>query len=523
VLGASFPPFSLVATEKDIEIHVESDLDAAALARLKAAAEALDEPVAITILFPSKPAQSLSFYRRASGDLMLLPALSLAPEVPRAVRWLAEEDEEFWLSQREEALLGGKGLAGSAMFPHSWDRKEFRCVVDATVFPAANIRSYLTLFDTIFLGLPLGDKFAEALKHLGATRSELVQLVGSGRVKILLPHSIERYDLRWLAEALEAKPDGLVSSRRIACGVLADTRRRLPFIHPNLDLAERRILMTAMQAAANDVEVPEDLRTHFQVVAKECASIWNFAAIAIQRDGATQSDRVGVGWLASQLFEKFTGQERTLEIMSAARGMSWAAALDAHAFPNSTKDYSEDAACQMLAALSSPLGDREVMVADPRVHRMVDGLLAIDGDLPVLEFAAQFRGPDIERFRRILADTANWNQDDAFLDGEMKKFNAEVQQYERRPNRLRTMNVTSLVAAAGSEIAPHLSPNLQHSFHHVPIGIWLLGMVLARASEPAAQGAILGRFWDYTNGLLARTPPRAVLISRLRQQVRAIK
>jgi hypothetical protein len=243
--------------------------------------------------------------------------------VPRAVRWLAEEDEEFWLSQREEALLGGSGLAGSAMFPQSWNCKEFRCVVDATVFPVANMRSYLTLFDTIFLGLPLGDKFAEALAHLGATRTELVQLVGSGRVKILLPHSVERYDLGWLAEVLEAKPDGVVSSRRIACGVMADTRRRLPFLHPNLDFAGRRALMTAIQAAANDVEVPEDLRTHFQVIAKECADIWNFAALAIQRDGATQVDRVGVGWLASQLFQKFTGQERILEIMSAARGVSW--------------------------------------------------------------------------------------------------------------------------------------------------------------------------------------------------------
>jgi hypothetical protein len=152
------------------------------------------------------------------------------------------------------------------------------------------------------------------------------------------------------------------------------------------------------------------------------------------------------------------------------------------------------------------------------VHGIVDGLLAIDSDAPLKEFATHFRGGDIERFRMLVTDLAKWNQDAGHLQCEIERFNAEVRQYERRPNRLRTMSVASLVAATAAQVAPILPPQLQ-PWAHLPFGMCLLSSLVGLASEATPRSAVVGRLWDRANGLLAQSPPRAVLVSRLRQQV----
>lgn len=523
VLGAEFPRFSLVLDHGDgLEIHVERSLEASDIDLLRSAAEALDEPLKISVVHPSTPADSLTFYRAAQGDLTLRPSRAMAADIPRKVRWLIEEDEDFWVSHRKEAFLGSAGAAPSDMLPSSWNVDDLRCVVDAGAFPAANLRSYLTLFDTVFLALPFEDQFDEALALLGAKPQDLVDLVSASRLKVLLPQSIDRYPSTRLAEILEANPEAVVASRRLACGVLTDTRRRVPFLHPPFEMDERRLLLQSLDEASRDPAVRPDLRRWFRVVAEACRESWHFAPLAIQRDGAMETGRFGIGWLTNRLRTEFTGEDCTLEIMGASAGVEWAACLGAHVFPRTTGDYSEEAACTLLAAMTSPLGPQGVPVVDPRVHGIVDGLLAIDSDAPLKEFATHFRGGDIERFRALVTDLAKWNQDEGQLQVEVERFNAEVRRYERRPNRLRTMSVASLVAATAAEAAPVLPPELKH-LAHLPLGVWLLGTLIGRAAEATPKSALLGSLWDRANGLLAQAPAKSVLVSRLRQQLSVLR
>jgi hypothetical protein len=161
-------------------------------------------------------------------------------------------------------------------------------------------------------------------------------------------------------------------------------------------------------------------------------------------------------------------------------------------------------------------------VADPRVCGVVDGLLALNNDVPVVEFAKGFRGPDVARFREIVRSLTAWNQDEDHLSDAVKRFNDEVRRYEPRSSRLRTANISGVVAAVSSELAPRLPEGLQ-LIQHLPLGLWLLGLLLGLSAEPTPKGPVLGRLWDHANGLLARTSSRAVLVSRLRQQVKNIK
>jgi hypothetical protein len=83
------------------------------------------------------------------------------------------------------------------------------------------------------------------------------------------------------------------------------------------------------------------------------------------------------------------------------------------------------------------------------------------------------------------------------------------------------MNIASLVAAA-AEAAPVLPPELKH-LAHLPLGVWLLGTLIGRAAEATPKSAVLGSLWDRANNLLAQTPARSVLVSRVRQQLSVLE
>lgn len=519
-LGPEFPEFKLKdGKEQQTEIHIERKLESEEILALTEAVEELGEPIEFVLLHPSLPDDGLGFYRAPQGDLTLCPARALRDSSPRRVRHLLEDEEEFWMDNRRILFGGEAGAALGQTFPSSWSGKELKCVVDASVFPPANMRTYLTLFDTVFLGLPLGDRHAEQLALLGVTGDELTQLVALGRVKVLLPQPIERYDQKWIAQTLDASPDGIVGSRRIACGVIDDAQTRMPFLYPPLEFDERRLLLNWIHAASQSEELPLPLRKWFEVLRTACQENWDVAALAVQRGGAMETARAGIAWLVTTLHKEFTGQDRVIEIMGASMAVEWAACLGAHVCPSESPSYSSAPAVNLLAAMFSPFADQHVPVADSRERSIAEELLAIDNDVPVVEFAKEFEGADINRFRVEVDRIARWNQDEEFLAEAISRFNAEVRQYERRPNRLRTMNLSGLAAATAAEAAPAFPEPLRH----VPLGVWLLGMAISLGGEATKKSGVAGRLWDSANGRLARTTPRSVLLSRLRTRLGIMK
>ncbi len=522
-LGADFPEFHLVDSRDGIQLHFAEPLDQAQCAQVGEAVRSLDLPIGVTVVHatPNNRPEAFEFKRWPQGDVDLVPSRRIASTAPRRVRWLVEEDEEYWLAHRERAFLGGAQADPNAFLPEDWLPEGSRCVVDATAFPPENIRTYLSLYDVVTLGLPLGDGFHASLEQLGVTSGELIDLLGTKRVQIALPQSIDRYDAHWLAEAADAYPQAFLASRRFSCAVLADGFRRMPFFAPVFETDEKRELMRLTHSLTDDPDLPDPVRKWFAVLATELVNFWLVAPRAIHREGALQTARFGLGWFASRLFEEFHGEERTLEIMAAATSVQWAGALGATAIPRRIGDYDEENAANFVASLAAPVDPLRIPVADPRQFKALDGLLALDNDIPALEFANDFKGGDIKRFRAILAGIASENQDDDFLNETLNKYNAEVRRYEKRENRLRTYNTAAFISATIA--ATSATASLGGAAPFVPLGVWLLGVALARGSEPTVGGPVMGRLWDYANGLLALEPPRAVLLSRLRKQVSAMK
>lgn len=520
-LPRDLPPFNIEPIEHGVQLNFERALSTDQYELVRKAVVDLDIPIRAKIAHRTPLGAPLSFQRRAQGDVALVPSRALPVGTPTAVRRLVEEDEEFWLENRNRVFSGSNPPFTQDLLPGSWKDLDLACVVDASAFPPQNMRSYLTLYDTVVVSLPLESNFGESLAGFGVSDRELLALLETGRLKILLPQPVDRYPVRWLAEAQDSHPDALMGSRRLACAVLADAQVRFPLLYPPLELDDRQAVMMMVKQAANEDGVPEAVRKWFNVLAAELPDLWLSAPLLVHREGALMTPRVGVGWLAAQIFKEFHGTDRLIEIMHAAHGVEWAGALGAHAVPCSTGSYSEEAAADFLATMYSPLEKGSIPIADARSNKTVDNLLGLDNDVPVVDFAREFVGADVQRLRRAVRDITIWNQDDDMLERAIEAYNRDVRQYEKRPDRLKTFNVVGMVPAIAAAAA---FPELLGPYgRFLPLGLWMLGVLITSNTEPKHQGPAVGRLIDYVNALLAAETPRAVLLSRLRKQVKALK
>lgn len=185
------------------------------------------------------------------SSLTALPelALSLAARITDPVlRALTEADEEQWRASRPAALAGSLALPGDAP-----PERGARCLVLGTTFDTLDLRSYLALYETVFLAPPLPAREERVLARLSVSRDELVELAARGRVQFILPVAIDHYDTRFLRAVNEAAPSAIMGPRSLAAQCLSEFRRRNPLAlaeDPDLLRANLALLDEAAQESA---------------------------------------------------------------------------------------------------------------------------------------------------------------------------------------------------------------------------------------------------------------------------------
>jgi hypothetical protein len=141
--------------------------------------------------------------------------------------------------------------------------------------------------------------------------------------------------------------------------------------------------------------------------------------------------------------------------------------------PTVCPGYDEQRAVEAVAALYSwqwiaerattGSGLEDVKPVPASVGTAVNGLLALDGELPVLELAEAFGSADISAFRRLISDLTAKNVDEDFLADAVSRFNQEVRRYESRQEFARTAELVTLMVSAsvaGGGAAPWYLPYL---------------------------------------------------------------
>jgi|GEM_PF-3436492 len=453
-----------------------------------------------------------------NGDIDLIPSRRLPSSFGRDLRFLVEEDDDTWVSTRE-ALFSNADLSSRTLLPKEWLPKKLSCVVDASVFPPENIRTYLSLYDVVQLALPLESAFEKNCQALGLSAKELELLVQSGRVKLLLPQAVDRYPVKWLASVAESAPENLLFSRRLATLTVADARRRIPLLYPPLCPADRHALLHAMASGAGELVGAAD-QDRFLSFVGDLGEAWSSAELAVQSRGAMGTSALGVGRIAGAIYEGITGRDIRLELWSAAQKVEWAAALGSHVFPSTSGGYDEANACDLIAGIYGDTVGAPIVKPHNSLSAITD-LLALDSSVSVVDFAREFASSDINRLRELVHKLATENVDPDYLAAAIENYNREVRAYERRPDQLKAVNIVGLFSA-GAVAAGAVDPSVQNV---VPLAGMLLGFVLNQIiGELPRFSTAGGNVVDFLNSALSgRMQPDAVLVARARKEVARLK
>lgn len=506
-LPKTFPDFNLVETGTGIAIEVERALSGAERAALDAAVVTLQivPPPLVEVADAFVPSP---FKRRPSGDISLLPARRLPEAASRRLRQHMEDDEDLWSALRGP-LFRGDVRGTKDILPPSWRTKRSRCIVPTSVFPARNLRNYLSLYREVVLALPLESKMDEVVASLRCSSSDLIELMARGRVRLLLPQPIDRYDLMFLSRAAEVAPDALLLSRRLAAATVADSRERLPLLYPPLDPRERVALVRMLHRAGVTQGAGSPAQKLLMAAAAELGRIYADAEAHVDDRGALMTGSLGVGALVARTFEAARGQNLFLEFTSAASAVEWAAVLDAAVFPVDVDTYSEVRATEIVASVYSGVGADAAQPIASALLEVLPGLLTVDNDAPVRDVADAFSGSDVDRLRTLVERMSNVDDAEARASA-IDEFNREVRDYERSVERTGALDIVSL----GGVLGPLLLPGPEK---YVGLGTWLLQRLLAAHSLKTVENETLGRLLDRLNAPVKGSSD-VVLVSRLKKR-----
>lgn len=434
-------------------------------------------------------------------NLALLPSRMLPDAMPSEVRDAYAEDEEFWVDHRVP-LLASNDLGREAVLPHAFRAETSSCFIDATVFEPTNIRTYLPIYHRIIVAMPLQKELLKALNGFGVSKQELLELVSRGRVQFILPQPIQRYDIRFLAEVLNANSSSILLSRKLSMASVVETRSRLPFLYPAFGTQDRRAVLEAFAS----VDDPK-LREISQSIGQNLGLTWLGMERNLSVRGAMGNISHGIGPLLGKLVTQVTGRDCELELATSSMPVEWAAALRSTYFPVERGGYSSYSSASLCASMYSGVRNSPTVNPIEDFQSFVSGLLTLDNDAPVLEVDSAFSHRDIDQLAALLSGMNDRGERQVLID----KANENIGQFEKNSERLNRLDFYSLGGAA----AGVLSGNL-----YLPLGVWIAQYILSKADPSIDFG---GRAMDWVRGANSYTSADVVMLSRVRKKVSSAK
>lgn len=162
----------------------------------------------------------------AEADPMFIWASALRPAAPRYVR----DDEAFWFGNIDDIA---QGRLAADRFP-GMRPDAFRCYLDLTLGGThVNLRQMLMLYDEVWCSLPLAHELEPFLASQHLTRDDLLQMVSSGRLRIVSTQPEERLDIRLLEAIAERDPTSIFGRRTTAGLLMADVAGTASISHLN--------------------------------------------------------------------------------------------------------------------------------------------------------------------------------------------------------------------------------------------------------------------------------------------------
>ncbi len=515
-LPKDFPQINICKGEaRIIDVKVERVLTKAELLILKDVILKQGVPVRYKIYVDNSFLNEKEPFRYAfgNGDIDIIPSKLIPYRISKNLLEAIEKDEELWRDKRIKIFSGEINNLGGLM-PDEWDKLESRCFINASVFPQINIRNYLSLYEKTIIAFPILGREEEILSSLRITEDELIGLAELGKVGFVLPQSIDRYQTKLIEKIADSSPESLIFSRRLAAMTIISSRNRFPFLYPPIGIKERAEIIKCLYDLVREVD--DDKGKIFIPIISELSRLWSISENMINYRGAMGTTSLGLGMLLSKIVKEMTGLERDLEFLSAASTVEWAAPFGSNVSPIFSEGYSDEHYVQILANAYSGINCYDYFRFNPINNYVLDGILSVDSDAPVIDFAKAFESGDISRLRKFLFRISNDCNSMEDAESIVRSFNKDVRNYERKSEQLGEWKISGFLQAAlglaGTMISSR-KPELGMTMAGIPLGFWLIDVL----SSNRSKNEVLGTAIDTLEGILTGSKPDVVLVARMKK------
>jgi len=439
-----------------------------------------------------------------TNNLDILPIRTLSSNISSVLKRQLEKDEQLWIDYRLP-ILATEDFTDKD-FTTPWNQNGSSCLIDVSVYSAHNIRNYLSMYKNIILVAPIHQEHQKVLSSLGVSQSELIELIKIGRIKLLLPHSIERYNLRFLEEVADTGQNNMMFSRHLALKTISDSRKRNPFLYPTLEIEDKQQLLFHFYKLADYIQ-DKKAQDCIKALALELSRIWSDADIMLATRGAMGTAALGLAPIISAIFKSQTGHDYSFELLTSSMAVEWAGAMKSTLCPLGASSTIKNT--ELLSNIYSGVQQDQKMELMSSPNIVLEGILTIAKEVPVLELAKTFNGADIDRFHSMIQHLHQHYRPEE-MNTIIDEFNKSVKAFERKKNRTASWDVKGVIV----EGATHLS-NATIPFAGVLMNI--LGRSLENFGEKSTR---VGEFLDKAQASLYKTTPEAILVSRMRDQIK---
>ncbi|MBL4828405.1 MAG: hypothetical protein JKY55_00700, partial [Aliivibrio sp.] len=281
-----------------------------------------------------------------------------------------EEDEDFWIQNQQSVFSGDETEQRDRFLLPSFETKQTRCFVDASVFPRQNLRVYLTLYEQVIIALPLKIEAEYFYKMFKINRYELKELVARGRLLFTAPQNLTRYSQEILLDIISVNPNAIVFSRRLAAATIQGIQKKSGIVGTTFSSDEQYHFLHQ----CSRIDSPE-----VQRLALMLSEQWQFGEFLVNKEGATSAHRLGISNLAVKGFQD-QGRNLLMELTTASSSYEYAQGLGAHHFPFDGDKYSEVAACQVVSGLYNGVSADSQKIRESELSMLLSEIFAVNND-----------------------------------------------------------------------------------------------------------------------------------------------
>lgn len=520
-LGMEFPNFYISDDEVlSASFTTEQPLDDYERVRVKEVLESLQLPV--TWNLKVEPNLRTTQSNKGKRDFLRLATAkseSFRKTSPR-VNQLLQKDEDLWVGEGRAVLSGTPIDDTSVNKLRKKMRRSEGSLLNASIFLPDNIRNHISLFSNTKIVLPLAENQESALLALGMSRKELVELVNLGQLEIIIPYSLERYDLNLIDEILETNPDSVVPPRTVATLLVGNIHEKLPFLFPPGNIDQKQDYLRALNEIVTRLGGLDSIP--FIALSEFHREFWSSFEYTFNQRGAAALYSHGPGVFLANLFGKISDQNLALEFGYADLGVGLSSALKAIYFPHEgSEQWSDEGPSALLASVYKGGYLKKAEDFRNRLETVLDGVLSIRKDVPLIQLATAIGDGDVARLRKHVFELAvTENIPTEKLQTAVTELNKGIKAIEKKKARLSLWNFSGIGIGTAMAAGGAMSTNPGFGMIIGAVAGLISTRVLNEIPDIKSRYPLAGGMLDSLESILLRTTPDKVLLARLRKRIR---